>query len=95
MKMAPCPATSGSWQVPEVLGDGGWGKALLSRRAFPQKCIFIGTSGFCETGEFCTQEVSENRRACRKTRGPGLYVSPDLRAIVKCPIISAKEQKYP
>ncbi len=44
MKMAPCPATNGSWQVPEVLGDGGLGEGPSFKKGLPpKKCIYIGT----------------------------------------------------
>jgi hypothetical protein len=40
MKMAPCPATGGSWQVLEVLGDGGsFKKGLPPKKHFHRNCI--------------------------------------------------------
>ncbi len=35
MKMAPCPATGGSWQVLEVLGDGGSGEDPSFKQGLP------------------------------------------------------------
>ncbi len=40
MKMAPCPATSGSWQVLEVLGDGGSGEGPSFKKGLPPKMHF-------------------------------------------------------
>ncbi len=40
MKMAPCPASSGSWQVLEVLGDGGSGEGPSFKKGFPPKMHF-------------------------------------------------------
>ncbi len=40
MKMAPCPASGGSWQVPEVLGDGGLGEGPSFKKGLPPKMHF-------------------------------------------------------
>ncbi len=40
MKMPPCPATSGSWQVLKVLGDGGSGEGPSFKKGLPPKMHF-------------------------------------------------------
>ncbi len=40
MKMALCPATSGSWQVLKVLGDGGSGEGPSFKKGLPPKMHF-------------------------------------------------------
>ncbi len=37
MKMPPCPATNGSWQMLEVLGDGGSGEGPSFKKGLPPK----------------------------------------------------------
>ncbi len=67
MKIPPCPATSGSWQVLKVLGDGGSGegpsfkKGLPPKMHFHEKRSFSGVAlvekGF--TGIFCIARLHE------------------------------------
>ncbi len=40
MKKAPCPATSGSLQMLEVLGDGGSGEGPSFKKGLPPKMHF-------------------------------------------------------
>ncbi len=40
MQMPPCPATSGSWQVLKVLGDGGLGEGPSFKKGLPPKMHF-------------------------------------------------------
>jgi hypothetical protein len=47
MKMALCPATSGSWQVLEVLWGGGSGEGPSFKKGLPPKMYFHTKLDFC------------------------------------------------
>ncbi len=47
MKMAPCPAIKGSWQVLEVLGNGGSGEGPSFKKGLPPKMHFHRNHYWC------------------------------------------------
>ncbi len=62
MKMAPCPATSGSWQVLEVLGDGGSGEGPSFKKGLPPKMHFHGNANPYEVASCAQRETSGSDR---------------------------------
>ncbi len=67
MKMAPCPATSGSWQVLEVLGDGGLGEGPSFKKGLPLKMHFHRNQYKSAPREPTTFTV------CRVPRGSAIF----------------------